>query len=184
MLLFLFQTGYNNDDDDDEEEKDDYYYKSQIDMNNELNGFSLDSYLILLIISLVWILVLFIFYDKLIAKLFVSLYLFKKINKNNSHHIIISNLEIKSINISLLLFQFCVHLNEVSFSLNNVCHFECNHLCIQLLNVKCSKLFQIKLNSVSLICLNNNFKQFNLNFLLEKCQIELNSFIRAGWQCV
>jgi len=176
MLLFLFQTGYNNDDDDDEEEKNDYYYKSQIDMNNELNGFSLDSYLILLIISLVWILVLFIFYDKLIAKLFVSLYLFKKINKNNSHHIIISNLEIKSINISLLLFQFCVHLNEVSFSLNNVCHFECNHLCIQLLNVKCSKLFQIKLNSVSLICLNNNFKQFNLNFLLETCQIELNDF--------
>jgi hypothetical protein len=178
MLLLLFQTGYNNnDDDDDEEEENDYYYKSQIDMNNnnELNGFSLDSYLILLIISLVWILVLFIFYDKLIAKLFVSLYLFKKIN-NNSHHIIISNLQIKSINISLLLFQFCIHLNEVTFSLNNVCHFECNHLCIQLLNLKSSKLFQIKLNSVTLICFNNNFKQFNLNFLLETCQIELNDF--------
>ena len=75
-----------------------------------------------------------------------------------------------------MLFQFCIDLNEVTFSLNNVCHFECNHLCIQLLNLKSSKLFQIKLNSVTLICLNNNFKQFNLNFLLETCQIELNDF--------
>lgn len=142
----------------------------------EINGFSNACYLILLNLTLAWILIIFIFYEKLIAFL-VGFYL----NKLNTF------LHINLDGISVSFVWFSIHLKEVCISCQDF-YFKCDNLVIELNKYAhlVDRLFVIKFNCVSLTLIetkNDSGTNSNLSDLahyefqfLTKCLLDMKNF--------
>lgn len=134
------------------------------------------SYVLLLSITVLWILVIYTFYEYFSSKL-VCFFLNKHLNRNCIAHLL--NVNFSSINFSFI--YFCIMVKNVNICVTNVCHIELDNLSIRLNNKRTNKskppddiehysaisnrLFYAKCDDVRIILFKENFSNFqNLQF--------------------